>query len=219
MTGSGTLIQELKKTVATLRGPNGCPWDREQTHESLAECLIEECAELLDTIDRNDMMHMREELGDVLLQVVMHAQLAQEKCSFDLDAIIHEVNEKLIRRHPHVFGPKGVSNAEEALNKWDEIKALERGREVDYRDKLSNLPKQLPALLYARDVCKLIKKGGIENGGLVDAEEAPIVSGDIDEEEAGKILFQLVKLCYDAEIDPESALRRYTSELVKRVKT
>ena len=147
MTGSGTLIQELKKTVATLRGPNGCPWDQEQTHESLADCLIEECAELLATIDRNDMTHMREELGDVLLQVVMHAQLAQEKCIFDLDAIIQEVNEKLIRRHPHVFGPKIVSNAAEALHRWDEIKALEKGGKVDYRDKLSSLPRQLPALL------------------------------------------------------------------------
>jgi XTP/dITP diphosphohydrolase/tetrapyrrole methylase family protein/MazG family protein len=219
MTGSGTLIQELKKTVATLRGPNGCPWDQEQTHESLADCLIEECAELLDTIDRNDMTHMREELGDVLLQVVMHAQLAQEKCIFDLDAIIQEVNEKLIRRHPHVFGPKRVSNAAEALHRWDEIKALEKGGKVDYRDKLSSLPRQLPALLYARDVCKLIKKGGLENSGLVETEEVTKFSGDIDEENAGRLLFQLVGVCHEAKIDPESALRRYTSELVKRTNT
>ena len=217
MAGSGTAIQELRKTVATLRGPNGCPWDREQTHKSLADCLVEECAELLDTIDRSDMAHMQEELGDVLLHVVMHAQLAEEKRAFDLDAVMHQVNEKLIRRHPHVFGPKKAANAEDALHRWDEIKAGEKGGKVDYREKLSKLPRQLPALLYARDVYKLARKGEIESDGLVDAEEVTRISGEIDEEEAGRLLFQLAAACREAKIDPESALRRYTSELVERI--
>ena len=97
-------IDELRRTMARLRAPDGCPWDREQTHQTLARCLIDECSELLDTIDRNDLPHMREELGDVLIQVVFHAQLAAERGDFNFDDVAREINEKLIRRHTHVFG-------------------------------------------------------------------------------------------------------------------
>ena len=99
-----TPIEELRQTMARLRAPDGCPWDREQTHQTLARCLIDECSELLDTIDRNDIPHMREELGDVLIQVVFHAQLAAERGDFTFDDVAREINAKLVRRHPHVFG-------------------------------------------------------------------------------------------------------------------
>ena len=126
MTARPDSIQELRKTVARLRAPDGCPWDRAQTHQSLADCLVEECSELLDTIDRQDMEHMLEELGDVLLQVVMHAQLAEESKFFDLNQVAKEVNRKLVRRHPHVFGDEKAGNPEEALSRWEAIKATEK---------------------------------------------------------------------------------------------
>ncbi len=217
MTGSGSEIQDLRKTVAKLRAPDGCPWDREQTHQSLADCLMEECAELLDTIDRDDIEHMKEELGDVLLQVVMHAQLAEEESAFDLEAVTKQVNEKLIRRHPHVFGSRKAANAEDALHRWDEIKAGEKGGGIDYQGKLEKLPPQLPALLYARDVYKLIQKGESNWYDIVDVEVVNEISDKIDEEEAGKRLFEFAAACREANIDPESALRRYTSKLVRNL--
>ena len=104
--GSMSALDDLRRTVARLRAPDGCPWDREQTHQTLTRCLIDECSELLDAIDRLDLPHMREELGDVLVQIVFHAQLAAERGEFDFDDVAREINEKLVRRHPHVFGPK-----------------------------------------------------------------------------------------------------------------
>ena len=120
-------IDELRQTMARLRAPDGCPWDREQTHQTLARCLIDECSELLDTIDRNDIPHMREELGDVLIQVVFHAQLASERGDFNFDDVARDINEKLIRRHPHVFGDHGkLGTAGEVITKWEQIKATEK---------------------------------------------------------------------------------------------
>ena len=109
-------MDDLRKTIARLRAPGGCPWDQEQTHASLVRCLIDECSELIDTIDRLDLPHMREELGDVLIQVIFHAQLAEEAGKFDLEDVAREVNEKLIRRHPHVFGDVKVNSTDEAMN-------------------------------------------------------------------------------------------------------
>ena len=109
--------------MAKLRAPDGCPWDREQTHQSLARCLVEETSEVLECIDADDRGNLREELGDLLLQVVMHAQIAEEDGAFDLEDVGREINEKLIRRHPHVFGENaGLESAEEVLARWDEIK-------------------------------------------------------------------------------------------------
>src|SRR5580698_9839091 len=119
-------IDDLCSTVARLRAPDGCPWDREQTHQTLTRCLIDECSELLDTIDRMDLPHMREELGDVLIQVIFHAQLAEEAGRFDLEDVAREVNEKLIRRHPHVFGDGKLETSAQVLTQWDLIKAREK---------------------------------------------------------------------------------------------
>ncbi|MDR0353966.1 MAG: MazG family protein [Opitutaceae bacterium] len=131
-------IHELRQTIARLRAPGGCPWDREQTHASLTRCLIDECSELLETIDALDMPHMREELGDVLIQVVFHAQLAEEAGHFDLDDVAREVNEKLIRRHPHVFGGSRLATSEQVLVKWEQIKAQEKAAKAAAAAKAAN---------------------------------------------------------------------------------
>lgn len=217
MTEGNSPIQELRNTVAKLRGPDGCPWDREQTHQSLAECLVEECAELLDTIDRADLEHMREELGDVLLQVVMHAQLAEETGAFDLDSVVGQVNEKLIRRHPHVFGEFRVEKAEEALARWDEIKSQEKSRGTEAEMPFKELPLRLPALLFALDVYKQIQKKRLATDGSMDEGRLNRLGGGMTEARAGEMLFEIVAACRLARIDPESALRRYVKKVVNRI--
>ena len=162
-------IDDLIQTVAALRDPDtGCPWDIEQTHQSITDCLIDECCELLQTIDRNDMHHMEEELGDVLLQVVFHAQMAKEAGHFDFDAVCKEINEKLIRRHPHVFGEDALGDSDAVLKKWDEIKAAEKKRGPQQEGKFKDLPRQLPALMFAQDVYKQIQKQDMPAGDVID---------------------------------------------------
>lgn len=122
-----TSFEELKQTIATLRGPDGCPWDKKQTHESLIKCLQNESQELIDAIHHKDDENMKEELGDVLLQVLMHAQIAQEEGKFSIDDVVAYLDEKLHRRHPHVFGAHAkAATAEEALAVWREMKKKER---------------------------------------------------------------------------------------------
>lgn len=216
MTDAGSSIQELRATVAWLRGPSGCPWDRKQTHISLAECLIEECSELLDTIDRQDMEHMKEELGDVLLQVIMHAQLAEESDDFDFEGVAAQTNEKLIRRHPHVFGGSPVDGAEAALARWNEIKASERASQGDHERVFKRVPPRIPALLFARDIFNQLaeKKGAMGKG--IDQEELCRLSDNLTEERAGAILFHIAAACRLVKIDPESALRRYTHRVMEQ---
>jgi len=209
-------IDDLRETVSRLRAPDGCPWDRAQTHRSLSECLIEECAELLDTIDREDYDHMKEELGDVLLQVVMHAQLAEECERFDFDSVAKAVNEKLIRRHPHVFGDVIAGSPEEAISRWEAIKAAEKpdaGGNVGLTDRL---PPNLPSLLFAKGVYRELEKRNLLADSGVALETSADSQGTIDEAEVGARLFKIAAICKRAGIDPESALRRYASQLVER---
>ena len=212
-------IDELIRTVAALRDPNtGCPWDVEQDHQSIAECLIDECCELLQTIDRLDFDHMEEELGDVLLQVIMHSQMGQELGHFDFESICREVNEKLIRRHPHVFGSVELDNSDDALNQWDKIKAAEPKRGPKQNGKLKDLPRQLPALMYAKDVYKQIQKLSIPVEGLYDQDAIEATSNSVGDEVAlGKRLFELVAVSHREGIDPESALRAYTQNIVDKI--
>lgn len=212
-------IDTLRETVATLRAPGGCPWDIEQTHQSLSVCLIDECCELLETIDNLDMDHMREELGDVLLQVVMHTQIAEETELFDFDAVCDEVNEKLIRRHPHVFGPDqlNLKDSSAVLNKWDEIKAAEKNGNRPEGKVFKQLPPALPALLRARDVFKQIQKKNLDPGAFVDGVTIESTAESLNEGSAGKALFELAAACRVAGIDPESALRRYTHQIVDSI--
>lgn len=120
------IFDDFVATIAALRAEDGCPWDREQTHESLKECLVEETGEVLDAIDQKDDENLCEELGDVLLQVVMHAQIAAEEGRFTIEDVVRGVNEKMVRRHPHVFGDETVGSVEESLDLWKKIKAQEK---------------------------------------------------------------------------------------------
>ncbi len=211
-------IEALLKTVAALRAPDGCPWDIEQTHQSLAVCLIDECCELLETLDNLDMAHMREELGDVLLQVVMHAQMASEEGIFDFADVAADIDAKLIRRHPHVFGDeKGMlDNSGEVLKRWDEIKAAEKKNGKPSENKyFKNLPPQLPSLLRARDVYKQIQKKTLQVNDLLNTGKIEGSAVRLTEEDAGKALFEIAAACRVAGIDPESALRKYANQLVE----
>jgi XTP/dITP diphosphohydrolase/tetrapyrrole methylase family protein/MazG family protein len=212
-------IQRLRDIVFKLRAPDGCPWDREQTHRSLARCLVEEASEVLEAIDGDDSELMEEELGDLLLQVVMHACLAEEVGRFDLEDVARGINEKLIRRHPHVFGDESqkIDSSSEVLDRWEQIKAEEKKNKPsgDGPPKLfKELPPRLPALLFAHDVYKRAVKAELESDGEWNDENAKDFSDGLDEELAGRTLFQLVGACRRSGIDPESALRRFASRQV-----
>ncbi len=208
-------LEDLLQTVAALRAPEtGCPWDIEQDHQSIAECLVDECCELLQTIDRLDMDHMEEELGDVLLQVVMHAQMAKEAGHFDFETVCREINDKLVRRHPHVFGQENLDTSEAVLVQWDQIKAAERKRGPEQIGTFKDLPRQLPALMFAKDVFKQIQKQSMPAGELIDLAAIDALSDTLDEATVGKQLFEIAAACRSKGIDPESALRRYAQKLV-----
>ena len=211
-------IDDLCQTIARLRAPDGCPWDREQNHQTLARCLVDECSDLLDAIDRLDLPHMREELGDVLVQVVFHAQLAAERGDFDFDDVAREINEKLVRRHPHVFGAKRLNTSDEVLVQWDAIKRTERqaaGKSEPVVFK--HLPPQLPALMYAEAVWKQIEKKSLPATGLVDDGNIRRLGADLTEESLGRRLFELAAAAGAKGLDPEGALRKETSRVVRAI--
>ncbi|MBN38877.1 MAG: nucleotide pyrophosphohydrolase [Opitutae bacterium] len=212
-------IQRLRDIVFKLRAPDGCPWDREQTHHSLARCLVEEASEVLEAIDGDDSELMEEELGDLLLQVVMHACLAEEVDRFDLEDVARGINEKLIRRHPHVFGDddQKIDSSSEVVDRWEQIKAEEKKNKPssDLPPKLfKDLPPRLPALLFAHDVYKRALKADLESDGEWNDDWAKELSEGLDEDSVGRTLFQLVGACRRSGIDPESALRRFASRQV-----
>lgn len=194
-----------------LRAPDGCPWDREQTHRSLAVCLAEECAELLDTIEREDFPHMREELGDVLLQVVYHAILAEEEQRFELEDVVREINDKLIRRHPHVFGEESLATSQEVLLRWEAIKQSEKQNTTP-----KPVPPSLSGLLFAKEVLKSLERSGRE----AELGELPEGIPPTTSDQAGDFLLAYVAACRRAGIDAETALRtaarrRLESEVVE----
>lgn len=209
-------LQDLRKTIARLRAPGGCPWDQEQTHQSLTRCLIDECSELLDTIDRLDLPHMREELGDVLIQVVFHAQLAEEAGHFDLEDVAREVNEKLVRRHPHVFGENRLQTSDQVLHQWEKIKAEEKAAAGKEEPKVfKDLPPRLPSLMFAEAVWKQIEKKGLPAEGVLDRAHIAKLAESLDDAVLGRMLFSIAAACRAKGLDPEGALRRETL----RVKT
>jgi MazG family protein len=204
-------IDELRQTMVRLRAE--CPWDREQTHRSLARCLIDECSELLETIDHGDMPHMREELGDVLIQVVFHALLAQEAGCFDFDDVARDINAKLIRRHPHVFGESRLGSTAEVLAQWDRIKAGEKGAQPASRI-FKELPPRLPALMLAEAVWKQIEKKELPTEGALDREAIASLGGNLTEEELGRRLFELAAAARSRGLDPEGSLRRHADRVM-----
>lgn len=210
-------MDELKATIARLRAPDGCPWDQEQTHASLVRCLIDEVSELIDTIDRGDLPHMREELGDVLIQVVFHAQLAAEQGAFTLEDVAREVNEKLVRRHPHVFGPGKLGTAEQVLVQWEQIKAQEKKHGPVTTGVFKELPARLPALMFAEAVWKQIEKKSLPVAGVVDVAQVRALGAKLTEAELGKMLFEVTAAARSHGLDPEGALRLHATKVMRDV--
>lgn len=209
-------IDNLLETIKRLRAPDGCPWDREQTHRSLCDCLVEETAEFIETVDLDEKAHMCEELGDLLLQVVMHAEIARERGDFTFDDVARVVNEKMIRRHPHVFGEMKLGDSDAVLKKWDEIKAGEKSNST--KTKASRFFKDLPAtlnnILRAHDTWKAVEKKELDPGTTVDREKIKLLAGTLTEAEAGEKLFEIIAACRQTKIDPDSALRRHTQRVI-----
>lgn len=212
-------MDELKATIARLRAPDGCPWDQEQTHASLVRCLIDEVSELIDTIDRGDRPHMREELGDVLIQVVFHAQLAAEAGAFTLEDVAREVNEKLVRRHPHVFGTGKLGTSDEVLVQWEQIKALEKKNGPVVSGVFKELPPRLPALMFAEAVWKQIEKKAlpVPAESVVDGAQVRALGARLTEAELGKMLFELTAAARVNGLDPEGALRLHATRVMRAV--
>jgi len=210
-------MDELKATIARLRAPDGCPWDQEQTHASLVRCLIDEVSELIDTIDRGDLPHMREELGDVLIQVVFHAQLAAEKNAFTIEDVAREVNEKLVRRHPHVFGSGKLGTSEQVLVQWEQIKAQEKKNGPVASGVFKDLPARLPALMFAEAVWKQIEKKSLPVASVVDVAQVRALGSKLTEAELGKMLFEVTAAARSNGLDPEGALRLHATKVMRDV--
>jgi XTP/dITP diphosphohydrolase/tetrapyrrole methylase family protein/MazG family protein len=212
-------IEELKTTMARLRAPDGCPWDQEQTHASLVRCLIDEVSELIDTIDRGDTAHMREELGDVLIQIVFHARIEEEAGRFTFDDVAREINEKLVRRHPHVFGTGKLATSEQVIAKWEEIKATEKKNGPVAKGVFKELPPRLPALMFAEGIWKQIEKKSLPAEGSVDVAQVQALGAQLDEALLGKMLFELAAAARAKGLDPEGALRLHATKLMAEVET
>lgn len=209
---------ELRETIARLRGPGGCPWDQEQTHQSLVRCLIDEVSELIDTIDREDRPHMREELGDVLIQVYFHAQIAAEAGAFDLEDVAREVNEKLIRRHPHVFGDHAkLATAGQVITKWEEIKATEKKNGPAPTGYFKPQPPRLPATMLAESVWKRLAKGDLPVPLSACPTEVATRARGLDDAILGRELFILAAAARARGLDPEGALRRHADAVIRDV--
>jgi len=211
-------LQRLVDIMARLRGPDGCPWDLKQTHRSLKPYLIEEGYEVLEAVDAGDDRELCEELGDLLLQIAFHAQIASEEGRFDLDQIAGAIAEKLIRRHPHIFGDITVESAEEVLTNWEAIKSAEKEEKGADTSVLSGVPRHLPALLRARRIQDRAAKVGFEWAHAGEAAEKAREEvteflearkeGDSERvaEELGDLLFALVNVARYSKICPEEAL-------------
>ena len=215
-------LQRLMEIMAHLRGPEGCPWDQEQTHETLTRCLVEEVSETLEAIDEKDMELLEEELGDLLLQVVFHAQIAKENGNFDMEDIARGISDKLVRRHPHVFGDeKGtIDQADQVVDRWEQVKAEEnkqKGESGDNSTIFKKLPPRLPALLFAYDIYKRAENANVHTKMTLTEKKIDLLSQDLDEEKAGRALFELVAACRKSGLDPEASLRSFASKQMKEV--
>lgn len=216
-------FDDLCLILEILRGEGGCPWDTEQTHKSIRKNFIEETYEVLEAIDNEDTELLKEELGDVLLQVVFHTQMEKELGNFDIDGVSHEVCAKLINRHPHIFADVEAGTSEEVLNNWEAIKNVEKSRETVY-DRISSVPPMLPALMRASKVSK--KSGEFKeksNLELIEEIEKQLVEikknpNTIEEKDFGNILFLLCSLSAKTDFDAEESLFKTTNEFISKYK-
>src|SRR6184192_1810085 len=218
-------FERLCDIVAKLRAPGGCPWDREQTHESILPQMIEEAYELSEAVRANDTAHFREELGDVLLHVIMQAEIAREAGRFNIDDVLRQISEKLVRRHLHVFGTSDARDSGAVLKQWEAIKREEKKSDSHY---LASLPKALPALIRGqkaqskaarvnfdwtevRDVIAKVEEELCEVKEAIASQDREMITDEI-----GDVLFAVVNLARKCEIDAESALQKATDKFVAR---
>lgn len=218
-------LEKLIETIRVLRSPEGCEWDREQTHKSLRPNMLEEAYEAVDAIDSGDTANLKEELGDVLLQVLLHSQIADDNGEFNIDDVSKELNEKLIHRHPHVFGNQKVNSTDEILEAWDKLKKEEK---KDRKSQMDGISKSQSALMSAQKISKRAVKVGFEwpnidslhaciKSEFAEFEQA-VKEGDKDhmEDEMGDIFFAVVNLARWYKIDAEQALLRANKKFMKR---
>jgi MazG family protein len=226
---TGAAFQRLVEFMARLRAPDGCPWDLEQTFDSIKKYTLEETYEVLDAIDRRDWEDLRDELGDFLLQAVFYAQMASEKKLFDIEASLDAINEKLIRRHPHIFADGDAKTEADVKKRWDEIKAVERaGKAEKPQGLLDTVPRALPALVEAQQITSRASAVGFDWSNAEQVLEKLTeelaefdvarkrASRDEMEDELGDLLFVIVNLARTVKVDPEQALRRTNAKFRAR---
>ncbi len=222
-------FDKLVEIMATLRSENGCPWDRKQTLETLKSFLIEEAYETVDAIDEKDFEKLKEELGDLLLQIIFQSRIAEECGKFTIEDVVKTINEKMLRRHPHVFGNDRVNSTDEVLENWEKIKAKEREKKKE-KGFLSGIAKNLPALQVAYQIGvktsrigfdwktpdEVIEKFREEWSEFEKAKK----TGDLKKikEEIGDVLFTIAQIARKLDIDPEDALRLSNKKFMKRFK-
>lgn len=227
--GGMSSFEQFQEIIAHLRAPEGCPWDRKQTHESLRPYLLEETYEVLEAIDAGDPDELARELGDVLLQVVLHTQIAIDEGAFNMTDVLRHINEKMVRRHPHVFGTTNVHDAEEVVTNWEAIKAQEKaqnGKSALPEPLLASVPKALPALMLALKYQDRAARVGFDWQQMQDVRRTLIEEIDealavIDEPEKlaaeiGDVLFSLVNWARWLKVDPEEALRQTNAKFYRR---
>ena len=211
--------------MAHLRAPNGCPWDREQTHESLRKHLLEEAYEAISAIDSGDFAHMREEFGDLLLQIVLQSQIANEEGQFNAAQVIQGIHSKIVRRHPHVFGDLKLEGVDDVLENWEKLKEKERGKKKEGKGLLDGVPLILPALTQAQEYQDRAARVGfdwIEIDGVLDKmkeeiEEIKHAESDFElASEIGDLFFVLVNFARWKKVDAESVLRGTNAKFKKR---
>ncbi len=220
-------FEEFMEIIRKLRSEEGCPWDREQTHESLKNCLIEECYETVEAINNQDEENLCEELGDVLLQVALHSVIAEEEKEFSIDDVVSLEAEKMIRRHPHVFGDATAEDADEVLRNWDEIKKKEK-KDRNLADELKEVAKALPANIRAEKIQRKVSKTGLDFAGYEEAlqkvyEELEELKKAIeirDEsyifEEFGDVMFSMINLSRFLQLNAENSLTNATNKFINR---
>lgn len=225
--GMGKEIDRLIEIVSRLRGPDGCPWDREQTHKSIMSCLLDETYEFFDGAENDDVDIMKEELGDILLQVVFHSQMAEEADGFSIEDVAHDICEKLIRRHPHVFGDVKVKSSKEVLSNWEHIKQGEKGKE-GRKYIIDGIPDKLPALFLAEKIQRRVARVGfdwqdmdpvldkVEEEFAEFREALKTIDTDHATDELGDVLFALVNVARHNDICAEDALRMTVKKFAKR---
>ena len=216
-------FDDLCLIMEILRGEGGCPWDAEQTHESIRKNFIEETYEVIEAIDNNDSDLLREELGDVLLQVVFHTQMENESGNFNIDDVANDVCAKLVHRHPHIFGDVRATTADEVLSNWEAIKNVEKSRETMY-DKLNSIPPMTPALMRASKVSKKSGEYKEKSNNDIIVELQNILDGislhdsNISSEQMGEVLFLLSALASKSDIDAEESLFKKTNSFIEKYK-